>query len=156
MPVNALNRLACALAAVLTSILVVAPAGTASAQPPPGGILNMPNIHLPGWEVDEQEQSTIQKREILKAYQKGVEGLQEGNCRSAVKKFEFALDFIENGSTVHYPAAAAARCVRSFRSATGFYESTIECEESCARDLEIAYASLRKAVETTQKIMATQ
>ena len=84
--------------------------------------------------------------------------------------------------------------MRSFRSATGFYESTIEfdperweayrylgvsylalgdveaasdalaeldlarieCEKSCAPDLESAYASLRKAVETAQNIVAPQ
>ena len=193
MPVNALDTVARTLAAVLASMLVVAPVGTASAQPVPG-IVNMPNLQLPDWDVDEQEQSTIQKREILKAYKKGVEDLQEGHCRSAVNKFEFVLDFIENDPTVYYAAATAARCVRSFRSATGFYESTIEfdperweayrylgvsylalgdveaasdalaeldlarieCEKSCAPDLESAYASLRKAVETAQNIVAPQ
>ena len=99
-------------------------AGTAGAQLP--RIAPEPGIALPNWGVDELQGSTVQKRDILNAYEKAIEQLEDGKCRDALSNFDYVLDFVDDDPNVYYAAATAARCARSFRSATGLYESTIE------------------------------
>lgn len=99
-------------------------AETAGAQVP--GIGQDPGAALFNWDVDEVQGSTVQKRDIAKAYEQAIEHLEEGRCRDALSKFDYVLDFVDDNPTVYYAAATAARCAGSFRSATGLYESTIE------------------------------
>ena len=80
------------------------------------------------WEVEQYELSDVAERDIKKAYRRGIEDLKKGNCRDASSKFEFILGFIDDDPIIYYVAATAARCMRAFRAAAGYYESTIEFE----------------------------
>ncbi|MEM9176506.1 MAG: hypothetical protein AAGC67_14885 [Myxococcota bacterium] len=136
------------LSAGLAAAILAGSAGLAGAQLPGGvipGVAPDPGLALPNWDADELQGSTVQKRDIVKAYQQAIEQLEDGRCRDALSKFDYVLEFVDDDPNVYYAAATAARCARSFRSAMGLYESTIEFDPArweAYRGLGISYLAL--------------
>jgi len=131
------------------SILLFGTFASAAAAQVPGGVIPGiapdPGLALPNWDVDELQGSTVEKREIVRAYRQAIDLLEEGQCRDALSKFDYVLEFVDDDPEVYYAAATAARCARSFRSATGLYESTIEFAPAnweAYRYLGISYLAL--------------
>lgn len=108
------------------AVALVVTAAPASAQRT--GFAAIDRLPRYDWEVEQYELADVVERDLKKAYRRGIEDLKKGNCRDASTKFEFILGFIEDDPTIYYVAGTAARCMRAFRAAAGYYESTIEFE----------------------------
>ncbi|MEM9177069.1 MAG: hypothetical protein AAGC67_17765 [Myxococcota bacterium] len=92
------------------------------------GLSSLDRLARYDWDIEHFGLTNVVERDLKKAYRRGIEDLKDGNCRDAAHKFEFILEHIDDDATIYYVAATAARCMRAFRSAAGYYESSIEFE----------------------------
>ena len=78
------------------------------------------------------------KRTVMRAYEEGIELLQEGNCARAAKKFKMVLGHAGNDPQANYMAGTAARCQGDFEGAAKRYERAIDG----APEMYVAYKNL--------------